>query len=52
MIPTDFNNDGINEVLFYHHNSKMNDYNQQEDVGGGVDWDYNATTTLLHTNQS
>ena len=39
MIPTDFNNDGINEVLFYHHNSKMNDYNQQEDVGGGVNFE-------------
>jgi hypothetical protein len=25
---------------------------EEEDVGGGVDWDYNATTTLLHTNQS
>ena len=38
MFPNDFNNDGINEVMFYHHNSKMNSYNQQEDVGGGVNF--------------
>jgi len=39
VFPNDFNNDGINEVLFNHHNGKMNSFNQQENVGGGVNFE-------------
>ena len=31
-ISNDFNNDGINEVLFNHHNGKMNWYNDKQNL--------------------
>ena len=52
MFPNDFNNDGINEVMFYHHNSKMNSYNQQEDVGGGVNFEIKKPRILSVTGNS
>ena len=49
MFPNDFNNDGINEVLFNHHNGKMNWYNEQENIGGGVNFEIKKPRILSYT---
>ena len=48
MFPNDFNNDGINEILFNHHNGKMNWYNQQENIGGGVNFEIKKPRILSY----
>ena len=49
IFPNDFNNDGINEVLFNHHNGKMNWYNEQENIGGGVNFEIKKPRILSYT---
>jgi hypothetical protein len=49
IFPNDFNNDGVNEVLFNHHNGKMNWYNEQEDVGGGVNFEIKKPRIISFT---
>ena len=47
----DFDNDGIEEIIFWHTNAKLNRYNEQEFVGGaGVDHPI-LSPTLIHINE-